>query len=47
MYKGMSYERLSREADRLVKQGWYHNFEKLQLIYREMQFRLKSNEAKR
>lgn len=39
-YKGMSYEQLSREAERLVKESWFKNFQKLTFIYEEMQLKL-------
>jgi hypothetical protein len=39
-YAGMSYEQASREADRLVKRGWFVNFERIvalrEIMLREM-----------
>lgn len=40
--KSMSYEQqLSREAERLIKQGWFKNFKMLEIIYCEMQLKFK------
>ena len=31
-YAGMSYERASREAERLIRRGWFRNFERLEAL---------------
>ena len=31
-YSGMGYERASREAERLVKLGWFRNFDRLSAL---------------
>lgn len=31
-YAGMSYEQASREAERLVKLGWFQNFDRLNTL---------------
>lgn len=31
-YAGMSYEQASREAERLVKLGWFQNFDRLETL---------------
>lgn len=35
-YSGMSYEQASREAERLVAQGWFKNFDRLMLLHEIM-----------
>lgn len=38
-YKSMSYEQLSIEAKRLIEQGWFKNFDIIQIIHREMKIK--------
>lgn len=32
-YSGMNYEQASREADRLIVQGWFKNIERLKALH--------------
>lgn len=36
----MNYEQLSKEAQRLIDDGWFKNFEFLEIIYIEIQYRI-------
>lgn len=36
-YSGMSYEQASREAERLVQDGWYRNFDRLSALHHAME----------
>lgn len=33
-YAGMTYEQASREADRLIIQGWFKNIERLKVLHK-------------
>lgn len=35
-YAGMSYEQASKEAERLVRLGWFQNFERLTTLHKIM-----------
>lgn len=36
-YKGMSYRDASKEAQRLIKQGWFLNFDRLKMLHYVME----------
>ncbi len=40
-FKGMSYEQASREAERLIADGWFKNFDELSALHEIMTRELK------
>lgn len=42
-YRGMSYEQASREALRLVRLGWFQNFDRLMLLHEIMSRELEAS----
>lgn len=41
-YAGISYEKASREASRLIKLGWYRNFDKLKMLRDVMEYEMRN-----
>lgn len=44
-YQGLSYEGASREAERLIEQGWFKNWDRLVILHEIMVRELESRSA--